>query len=1071
MNSSEALKSNFVRMSILLATALVGSLLFMSLNVQRSVVHGQSCLITDKTARTIPAPPSLPAAGGTMVDPTFCQTIMRVTDAGDGTDCHSFYSYWPTFNSDSTMFIFAADNIPKLGHLDPNNFQLGTKGNLFATGSLFLSTEDAIWSGSDPNVLYGHEGPRLWAYNVVSKTYTQLKDFSGQVPGGGYVWQMSKSTDDNVFAFTVRNSSDQALGYLAWRKNTDTILRNDSQANLDEVQVDKSGRYLAVKADFGPPLDFRAIDFQTGSMVTLTNGAPDYSPGHSDNGQAIVVGYDNWLNRYTRRSFPTILDPNTPHAFSVVIDLNDWSQASHLSMLANNESWCVISNYTNPGSDATGNALRQEVFQAATDGSQNVRRLAHHHSVYRDYYDTPRANISRDGKFIAFTSNWGSTTRRDVFFIKVPALTDCLFTLNPTSQSFGSGTGTGSITVTPNTGTCTWTAVSNNPSWITITSGSSGTGTGTVNYSVAANTGAARSGSITAGGLTFNISQAGVSSSVQNVIWTNPVNCTVTGNSVQKNGGGSGSCDGGAWSQQTITTLNGYVEFTVTETNKFRFCGLTATRTTNSYSALDFALDFTSASYAEVKENGVYKTDIAFVTNDLFRVSLEAGVVKYYKNGTAFYTSTKTPTFPLYANALLCDLSSTISSAVITPPCAYTIAPTMQSFGAGSGTGSITVTPNSSSCSWTAASNNTSWITITSGTSGTGNGTVNYSVAANTGATRTGSITVAGQTFSISQSASSGAQNVIWTNPINTTVSGNSLLKSGGYDGSCDGGAWSQQSIVSGNGYLEFTATETNKLRFAALTATRSTSDYTLLDFSIKLSNGASAEVRENFAYKADTPYVTNDLFRISVESGVVKYYKNGTVFYTSTKTPSFPLYADVILCSSSATITNAMFSTTSGSGIQNAIWTNIVNSTATGNSLLKTGGYDGSCDGGAWSQQSIASGNSYLEFTATETNKLRFAALTATRSTSDYTLLDFSIKLSNGASAEVRENYAYKADTPYVSGDVFRISVESGVVKYYKNGTVFYASTKTPSFPLYADAILCSSSATITNAVISGAQ
>jgi hypothetical protein len=44
-------------------------------------------------------------------------------------------------------------------------------------------------------------------------------------------------------------------------------------------------------------------------------------------------------------------------------------------------------------------------------------------------------------------------------------------------------------------------------------------------------------------------------------------------------------------------------------------------------------------------------------------------------------------------------------------------------------------------------------------------------------------------------------------------------------------------------------------------------------------------------------------------------------------------------------------------------------------------------------------------------------------------------------------------------------------VVKYYKNGTVFYTSTKTPSFPLYADAILCSSSATVTNAVILGAQ
>src|SRR5436190_10381033 len=87
-------------------------------------------------------------------------------------------------------------------------------------------------------------------------------------------------------------------------------------------------------------------------------------------------------------------------------------------MLGDNESWCLISNFTN-GTSPVG-PFRQEIFQASTDGSQSVRRLAHHHSVYRDYWDTPRAEISRDGRFVAYTSNWGSTTRRDVFIIKVP---------------------------------------------------------------------------------------------------------------------------------------------------------------------------------------------------------------------------------------------------------------------------------------------------------------------------------------------------------------------------------------------------------------------------------------------------------------------------------------------------------------------------------------------------------------------------------------------------------------------------------------------------------------------------
>src|SRR5206468_10609762 len=48
------------------------------------------------------------------------------------------------------------------------------------------------------------------------------------------------------------------------------------------------------------------------------------------------------------------------------------------------------------------------------------------------------------------------------------------------------------------------------------------------------------------------------------------------------------------------------------------------------------------------------------------------------------------------------------------------------------------------------------WSTITGGASGTGIGTVTYSVATNTGATaRTGTLTIAGQTVTITQAANS----------------------------------------------------------------------------------------------------------------------------------------------------------------------------------------------------------------------------------------------------------------------------------------------------------------------------
>jgi hypothetical protein len=82
--------------------------------------------------------------------------------------------------------------------------------------------------------------------------------------------------------------------------------------------------------------------------------------------------------------------------------------------------------------------------------------------------------------------------------------------------------------------------------------------------------------------------------------------------------------------------------------------------------------------------------------------------------------------------------------------CTYSIFPTSQSFSSAGGSGSVNVTAPSG-CPWTATSN-ASWITITSGSSGNGNGTVNYSVASNPSTTpRTGTMTIAGQTFTVTQ--------------------------------------------------------------------------------------------------------------------------------------------------------------------------------------------------------------------------------------------------------------------------------------------------------------------------------
>ena len=86
-------------------------------------------------------------------------------------------------------------------------------------------------------------------------------------------------------------------------------------------------------------------------------------------------------------------------------------------------------------------------------------------------------------------------------------------------------------------------------------------------------------------------------------------------------------------------------------------------------------------------------------------------------------------------------------------PCTYSISLTSASFGSAGGSASVGVT-SSNGCSWSATSN-VGWITITAGGSGSGNGTVSYTVAPNTSSSSlTGTVTIAGQTLTVIEAGS-----------------------------------------------------------------------------------------------------------------------------------------------------------------------------------------------------------------------------------------------------------------------------------------------------------------------------
>src|SRR5262249_53528772 len=108
------------------------------------------------------------------------------------------------------------------------------------------------------------------------------------------------------------------------------------------------------------------------------------------------------------------------------------------------------------------------------------------------------------------TPRTGTLTIAGQTFTVTQAGAPCTMTVDTTSARpdapAGGGVGGGPVAV----GSCTWTATSNAPTWLTVTAGSSGIGNGTVGYAVAANlTTTPRTGTLTIAGTSFEVAQSG----------------------------------------------------------------------------------------------------------------------------------------------------------------------------------------------------------------------------------------------------------------------------------------------------------------------------------------------------------------------------------------------------------------------------------------------------------------------------------------------------------------------------------------------------------------------------------
>ena len=283
----------------------------------------------------------------------------------------------------------------------------------------------------------------------------------------------------------------------------------------------------------------------------------------------------------------------------------------------------------------------------------------------------------------------------------------------------------------------------------------------------------------------------------------------------------------------------------------------------------------------------------------MHRIAIENGVVKYLLNGVVKYTSTQAATYPLFVSSTIEIVGHSVQNVVI-------------GRGTTGGTGSGGTGGTGSGGTGGTGSGGTGG-TGSGGTGGTGSGALaarapaapaapapahrrhglrrSAARAPAAGGTGSGSTGGTGSGGTGGTGSTGGTQNVVWASPLRVAVAGNNITKSSGCDGCWDSGAISQQTISSGNGYVEF---KTSAGPWLAVGLSNGNPGTTITEIAYALKFfGGYVEVREKGIYKAGWNVVAGDVHKVAVDNGVVKYFLNGVVKYVSTTAPTYPLLVD----------------------------------------------------------------------------------------------------------------------------------------------------------------------------------
>jgi hypothetical protein len=392
---------------------------------------------------------------------------------------------------------------------------------------------------------------------------------------------------------------------------------------------------------------------------------------------------------------------------------------------------------------------------------------------------------------------------------------------------------------------------------------------------------------------------------VEDVVLRALNNTSTTANNVVKIAS-SNNWNGGFYSTASVNDY-GYMQTVVNETNTNRMVGLSPNNPNSNWNSIDYAFYLRSNGQLEIRENGSGNRIAggqSYATADTLKITVEAGVVKYYQNGNLLYISNNAPTLPLFVDGSIYTLNGTLEQLQIINLSDGNFSASSFNGGAGTtptyqwylnGTPLGTNSPNYSNT--TLSDGDQIRVELTPGTAGCAAGLQ----TSNNISIRFRDRFDFGEFYIVGDATSSACQfaeeEVVWriASLQNLEANASNLLKIQ-QDNNWNGAAFSHNAVQN-NGYMELTVSQNNLARMIGLSPNNPNANWNSIDYAFYLRANGNLEIRENGSGNRLTtaiPYNVGDVLRIAVEANDVKYYQNGNLIYFSNIAPTLPLYADV---------------------------------------------------------------------------------------------------------------------------------------------------------------------------------